>query len=231
MSKRDRLVLMIAAAVAILVIGWLAVVSPERKKAATLQASVKSAETTLNSARARLAQSQADERKYAAAYASIVSLGEAVPADAEVPTLIYQINHLAGHTHVGFETISSGGSGGGSSSPSASTSTATSGFEQLPFSLTFSGSFFDLYHLMQGMQGLTVSSPSGQVDVNGRLLTISSLSLSGSGGQLTGTISATAYVLRAKESVTGGATPTAPPGASGSASSGSTSAPAVVRAP
>ncbi len=231
MTRRDRLVLVLAAAVAILVIGWLAVVSPERKHAASLLASVKSAETTLRSAKARLAQSQADERRYAAAYASIVSLGEAVPADEEVPALIYQINHLAGHAHVGFETISSSGSGSSSGSSSAGGSSTSSGFEQLPFSLTFSGSFFDLYHLMQGIEGLTVSSPSGAVDVNGRLLTISSLSLSGSGTQLTGTISATAYVLPPKESVTAGATPSGPAPASPSTASSSSSAPAVVPAP
>src|SRR4029077_18160268 len=87
---------------------------------------------------------------------------------------------------------------------------------------------------------------SGQIQVSGRLLTIQSVKLGplaaagasapGGGSQttnkLTGTITASAYVLPAGQGLTAGATAQGPAGAtpaSASASAGSTAAPAVAR--
>ncbi len=249
MTARDRMILMVLVAVAVLAAGYIAVVSPERSRASKLEAKVEAAKSTLSSAEAKLTEAQAAQRHYAAAYASIVSLGQAVPADQQVPSLIYEVNHASGGAKVSFQTITAGGSSAGGAAPSAATagaSGASAGFQALPFTFTFQGSFFDLYHLMQHLQGFTVSLKSGGVRVSGRLMTIQGLSLSGNGsgsstsgpitsgsaasaskgsgsGQMTGTVTATAYVLPAGQGLTAGATPSAPSGASSaSAPSGST---------
>jgi hypothetical protein len=252
MTARDRLVLIGLGTLAMLAAVYLLLVAPERKQASALSSKVAAASAQLSTAEGAVASARADQTRYASAYASIVNLGKAVPASEEVPSLIYQLAQASDQKHVEFSSISTGASGAGSSSSASSTasaataSAASAGFTQMPFTFVFSGSFDDLYHLFQQMNGFTTRTTSGGLRVSGRLLTIQGVKLSpapittssstGSSAdeQLTGTISATAYVLPATQSVTGGATSASPTGASAvsassSGSSGSTSAPAIAR--
>jgi hypothetical protein len=257
MTNRDRLVLIGLASLAVLAAAWLLVVSPERKQAVSLKAQVDAATAQLASAAGDVAQARADQARYASAYASVVSLGKAVPAGQEVPSLIYQLAQASNQKNVDFSSITAGtGSGAAGSSASAATpassataasgSPATSaGFTQMPFTFVFNGSFGDLYHLFQQLNRYTVRTTSGGVRVSGRLLTIQStklapLTVSTAAGvakasdQLTGTITATAYVLPAGQRLTGGATASSPTGSSTAAvsspgASSSPSAPAIAR--
>lgn len=227
MTNRDRLVLIGVCSLAILAAAWLLVVSPERKQAATLQTQVSTASTQLASAEEKVAHARSDQARYAAAYTSIVNLGKAVPAGQEVPSLIYQLAQASDHRDVEFNSITSGTNSGGGSSSSSATATpaaATAGFTQMPFTFVFNGSYQDLYHLFQQLNRFTTRTTAGGLQVSGRLLTIQStkLSPSSTGGvagaakgkeKLTGTITATAYVLPAGQSLTGGATAASPTGA------------------
>jgi Tfp pilus assembly protein PilO len=241
MTKRDRMVIVVLGALAVLGVAWLLVVSPERNKAAEVQTKAQTAQAELSAAQGKLAEAEDAAKRYAAAYSSIVSLGQAVPADSEVPSLVYELDHATSKDKVGFESITAGGSSSSSSSAPAATTVATAGFQQLPFTFSFAGTYEQLYKLMGRLQGFTVTKPDGSVSVNGRLLNIQGVSLVGGastgasssgGGKLTATVTATAYVLPAGETLTGGATASAPAGASPastSSSSGSTAAPAIVR--
>lgn len=241
MTSRDRLVLIGLGALAMLAAVYLLAVTPERKQASSLSAQVATASAQLASAEGQLASARADQARYAAAYASIVSLGKAVPAGQEVPSLMYQLAQASKQKRVDFTSISTGASGGASASGSTvnapAAAAASAGFTQMPFTFVFNGSFNDLYHMFQQMNRFTTRTTSGGLRVSGRLLTIQSTKLSPSTGevsagstptqQLTGTITATAYVLPATQSLTGGATAAAPTGASATpvSSAGSTSSP------
>jgi hypothetical protein len=245
MTARDRLVLIVVCVLVVLGGGWVLVVSPERKQAGKLQGEVSTASSKLSTAESQLANAREAKARYASAYSSIVSLGKAVPPGREVASLVYQLARASSQKHVEFASIVNGG-GAGSSSSSASSSAsgagsqpaALAGFTQMPFTFVFNGTFFDLYHLFQGLNRFTVRTASGGVQVSGRLLTIQSAKLApisaehATGGPqlLTGTITATAYVLPASQGLTGGATPVGPTPAS-APSSGATSptAPAIAR--
>jgi hypothetical protein len=246
MTGRDRMVLIGVLVIALLGGGWLLVVSPKSQEAKKLETQVTEATTQLSSANGQLASAQAAQAKYATAYASIVSLGKAVPASQEVPSLIYQLSEATNQKNVGFNSIATSGtsSGGASASPAAA---ATAGFAQMPFTFVFEGGFFDLEHLFKQLNGFTLRKASGELQVSGRLLTIQSVKLAPVGiasgpGQaraagaekLTGTITATAYVLPAEQGLTAGATPTSPTGAttpvtSTSGAASSPTAPAIAR--
>jgi Type II secretion system (T2SS), protein M len=246
MTARDRLVLIVVCVLVALGAGWILVVSPERKQASKLQNEVNAASSQLSSAESQLASARQAKARYASAYSSIVSLGKAVPPGREVPSLVYQLARASNQKHVEFASIVNGtGSGSGSSGSSSSSSgaqpAALGGFTPMPFTFVFNGTFFDLYHLFQQLNGFTVRTASGGVAVSGRLLTIQSAKLApaaqsaehGSSGPqvLTGTITATAYVLPAAQGLTGGATTAGPTPAASSSSSGATSptAPAIAR--
>jgi hypothetical protein len=243
MTNRDRLVVIALTSLAVLAAVWLLLVSPERKKAASLETQVSSAQTELTTAEGKVSGARADQARYSSAYASIVSLGKAVPAGEEVPSLIYQLAHATSQKDVEFNSIVAGGSGGSSSSSTAAAApvAAAAGFTQMPFTFVFNGSFQNLHQLFQQLNRYTTRTTSGGLQVSGRLLTIQSVKLSpvtgstsGSGQsseQLTGTITATAYVLPG--TVTGAATATSPtgatPAASSAASTSSAAAPAIAR--
>ena len=96
----------------------------------------------------------------------------------------------------------------------------------MPFTFVFNGSFFDLYRFFNQIDGFARRTASGGVQVRGRLLTIQSVKLapstsavggqgagSAADGELTGTVTATAYALPGIQGVTAGATSSSPAGA------------------
>ncbi len=246
MTGRDRIVLIAVVVLAVLAAGWMAVVSPERKQASKVEGEVASARSALSSAEGQLSSARGAQNQYAAAYASIVRLGKAVPASQEVPSLIYQLAQASNQRSVDFSSIVAGAGSNASPAASASAGAAASavnaGFTQMPFTFVFNGGFFDLERLFHQMTRLTARTGAGGLAVSGRLLTIQSVKLapiatSSEPGkshkqELTGTIAATAYVLPAGQALTGGATSSSPAGASSPASGGgssSTTPPAIAR--
>jgi hypothetical protein len=244
MTTRDRLVLMVVIALVVLGGGWLMLVSPERHKAADLQGQVASARQQLQSAQAEATSARNAQAQYTTAYTSMVSLGKAVPATQEVPSLVYQIDQASNDRRIEFNSINSGAtSGSGTGSTSSATALAAAAtpaaFTPMPFTFVFKGSYFRLYHLIEQINGFAQRTAAGGVHVSGRLLTIQSADVTleekgggtgGSTGELTATITATAYVLPTSQGLTGGATAAGPAGVGGSASpSGSPTTAAVVR--
>jgi Tfp pilus assembly protein PilO len=238
MTGRDRIVIVVLAALAVVAAAWLLVLAPEREKASKLGAEVSTAQSQLASAESQVNAARGAEAGYPAAYVSLVNLGKAVPTVQEVPSLIFQLEQASDRKGVEFSSITSGGAGGSSSS-SAAPAAASAGFTQMPFTFVFNGSFFDLYKLFQQINHFTLRTSAGTLRVSGRLLTVQGVQLTpqtGSGSeksseQLTGTITATAYVLPASAAASG-ATASSPTGAqttSGSASS-SPATPAVIGA-
>jgi Tfp pilus assembly protein PilO len=243
MTGRDRIVLIGVIVVVFLAAVWMVVVSPERKQASQLSSQVAAAQASLSSAEGKLASARTAQSQYAAAYTSVVSLGKAVPPSQEVPALIDQLSRASDQKNVEFSSITASSSGGSGSS--AASSSATAGFSEMPFTFIFEGSFFDLEHLFHGLTDFATLTSAGNLQVNGRLLTIQSVKLSpsaatatspakGGPSELTGTITATAYVLPAGQSLAATATATSPTGATTPASSttgapSSPTAPAIVR--
>jgi Tfp pilus assembly protein PilO len=231
MTGRDRIVVVVLAALAVVAAAWLLVLAPEREKASKLGAEVSTAQSQLTAAEGQVAAARTAEAGYPAAYTSLVSLGKAVPTSQEVPSLIVQLAQATNEKNVEFTSFTPGGSSAAASSAS---------FSAMPFTFVFNGSFFDLSDLIQQLNHFTTRTNAGSLQVSGRLLTIQGISLapgasSGSdesSGQMTGTITATAYVLPASQAASA-ATAASPTGAqttSGSAAS-SSATPAVIGAP
>jgi hypothetical protein len=249
MTTRDRLVLIGVIVLVALAGGYLLVVSPERKQAAQAEAQVTSARQQVETAQTQASTARSAEQRYTAAYSSVVSLGKAVPPSEEVPSLIYELDEASNQRDVDFSSITAGagGSGGGGSSSSstaaASAAGAPAGFTPMPFTFVFKGTFEGLAHMLGQIDGFVQRNNAGNVLVSGRLLTIQGADITiensnnaesatagskPSAPQLSATITATAYVLPASESLTSSAT-SALPGSSSSSSSASTTTPAVIK--
>jgi hypothetical protein len=247
-TARDRIVIMIVLAVGAVVAGWMLVVSPKRDQAATLSTQISAQQTQLDTARGQLAAGESARRAFAGQYTELAKLGEAVPPDDDVPSLIYQVQNAAHGANVSFRGLQLTNAGGGASpSPSSSSSTtpgagsaptaplppgAAVGAAGLPteqFTFTLSGNFSHLADFFNRLQNF-VTSRGSTLLVSGRLMTINAINLTpASAGfpQITANISATTYIVPADQGAFGGATPAGPaPTPQASTSSSSSGAPA-----
>jgi type II secretory pathway pseudopilin PulG len=131
MTRRDRTVIAIVLVVGAIVGGWLLVIQPKRSEASKLGGQVSAAQAQLDQARAQVAQGQAARSSYARDYTELARLGEAVPPDDNVPSLIYQVQHAASGAGVDFRQLLLQPAAGGAApvpapTPAASATSAAS---------------------------------------------------------------------------------------------------------
>jgi len=124
-TRRDGTVLAVIVVVAAIAAAWLLVISPKRDQAAKLDSQIHSVQSSLNSVRSQLAQAQAARSTFRGSYTMLVRLGEAVPTDDDVPSLIYQIQSAASATGVDFGGLTVNPSGAASSTPASPPSSGT----------------------------------------------------------------------------------------------------------
>jgi hypothetical protein len=258
-TTRDRIVIMVVLAVGSVVAGWMLVVSPKRQEASSLGTQISGVQSQLDAARSQVNAGETARTAFAGQYAQLAKLGEAVPPDDDVPSLIYQVQSAAQAAHVSFRGLQLTGGGGTSSSTPNSSSNSSAGAgssasalsaAQLPpgasvgpaglpaeqFTFTLGGDFFRLANFFNRLESFVISRDS-RLLISGRLMTINGISLSpGANGfpQINATISATTYIVPATQGPFGGATPAGPapaPQAHASTSGSSTPAPAAAITP
>jgi type II secretory pathway pseudopilin PulG len=239
-TARDRIVLMVVLAVAAVAAAWMLVIQPRRAEASKLGAQVSSEQTQLDSARAQIAQGEAARKQFPVNYTQLVRLGEAVPADDDVPSLIYQVQGAANQARVDFRSLQVT-AGSSSSTPSSSSSSSSSGSApaQLPpgvtvgaagfpaeqFQFQLQGNFFNLSKFFNRLQQFVVAGKN-QVSIRGRLMTVNAISFGAAPQgfpQITATVSATTYLVQPSQGLLAGATTAGPAGTSSQAASGSSS--------
>ena len=213
---------------------WMLGISPKREEASKLDAQAEQVRGSLAQHQAEITTGEEARRDFASDYEHLVVLGKAVPGGDETASLLVQVNHIADHAHVRFSTLALSSEGGGESAeapaPSASgepvspTEVAAStlplgatvgaaGLAVMPYTLTFTGSFFHVADFIKGLDSL-VKTQSEKVTVDGRLLTVNGFSLQAAPKagfpQLEATFSVTTYLTPPGEGLTGGATPESP---------------------
>lgn len=247
MTARDRIVLMAVVAIAAVAGCWLLVIQPKRKQATSLGAQVTSLQSQLSTARGTVAKGLAARGAFAGDYEQLAKLGEALPQDDNVPSLIVQLQNAAAAAHVDFRSLqlTPGASSGSSPAPSPSSSTpgstgtsttstaplppgaslGTAGFPTEQFTFSFTGNFFHLSDFFGRLQRFVTASKN-HITVSGRLLSLNAISLAeGPKGfpQITATVSATTYMAPASTGLTDGATSAGPAGSPAAAASTGTS--------
>jgi type II secretory pathway pseudopilin PulG len=233
MTARDRIVIVIVIVVAAIVGSWLMVIQPKRDRAAKLGAQVTSARSQLDAARAELAQARLAQSAYRAASAQLARLGEAVPPDEQVPSLIYQLQSAANGARIDFRGLqtaasSSSTASSSSASQSSSVSAGSNGFPTQQFTFTFIGTYTQLSRFINHVQHF-VTVKGEKVSVRGRLLALQSISLAAAPSgfpNVTATISASAYVMPSSQSPTSSTTPSTPSTTTSSPTASTNSSPA-----
>jgi hypothetical protein len=104
-TSRDRIALIVVGAVVLLAGFWFLALSPKRKDAADLSAKISQAQQRVDTARQSVVAATAARKRYDSDYATVAKLGKAVPADDDVATLVYQLNHVSQDAHIDFRSI------------------------------------------------------------------------------------------------------------------------------
>jgi type II secretory pathway pseudopilin PulG len=256
-SARDRIVLMVVVAVAAVAAAWMLVIQPRRAQATKLSTQISAEQSQLDSARAQVAQGRAAQREFKSDFTQVVRLGEAVPADDDVPSLIYQIQNAANRSKVDFRSLQVAASGGSSApAPSNSSNGSQSGAQSAPqlppgvavgpagfpveqFTFSLQGNFFHLASFFNRLQQFVVAGQN-QILIRGRLMTVNGISFSAAPQgfpQITANVSATTYLEQPSQGLLAGATSAGPAGssstttASGASSTPSTPAAAAAVSP
>ena len=227
MTRRNTILLVAVAFVAVVGAYWMLVLTPKRDEAAAIDKQIAVKQAELASAEAEVASYEQARTRYKANYSMIARLGKAVPADDDVRSLLVQVNSAAKRAGVDFRTISIGGAGAPTSGPDAAgagaapavkpppgaTTVGTAGFSTMPFTFAFKGSFFELGRFFNRIDRFVAVKGEG-LDVTGRLLLLNSITLVPDEEKgfpaLSAAVSANSYLLPSAEGLTAGATPEGP---------------------
>jgi Tfp pilus assembly protein PilO len=247
MKGNNRLIFAVLGVIVLAGAFWMLLLSPKRDEASKLGAEVETLQSTLAQHESEVKTALAAKKEFPANYGQVVVLGKAVPADSETASLLVQVQKISERAGVRFEEItlnSEGGEGaeapvaspveggGESASPTevaASTlplgaSIGPAGLGVMPYTLNFTGNFFQISRFIRGLDDL-VKTTNSKVSVDGRLITVNSFSLTpqqeGSAG-LQASFSVTTYLTPPEQGLTAGATPVGPETATATPASATT---------
>lgn len=179
MTARDRTIL-VALAIASLIAGsWFVALKPKREDASKLNDQIAMAEKERDAALASAQAAEGAREAYVRDYATVARLGKALPAEADVASLVYQIQAAAQKMRIDFRAVKTEGSEASTPPVPADGSAPVqgAGITPVPFSFTFRGSYANLRRLL-GKLGNLSRVHGKSVSVTGRLLTVDGVDLS-----------------------------------------------------
>lgn len=235
MSANNRLIVAVVALVVLAGAFWMLLLSPKRAEVQKLDHQIAQEKESLALHQREAAQGRQAEQAFPQEYQDLVVLGKAAPAEDDTASLLVQLNRIAGHAHVRFQTFTLAPAGGEEEAapeateategePASPTEVAAStlplgasigpaGLAVMPYTLTFDGSFFRIADFIHGLDSL-VKTKNAEVDVTGRLITINGFSLAPDTNKgfpfLQASFTVTTFLVPPGEGVTAEATPTSP---------------------
>ena len=175
-----RLAVALAAMLVLVVVlvGWFALVSPQRSKAASLDGQIGDWNVKLASTQAFMQSPEAHQ-----SVERLAQVRRAVPEDVNMSEILRQLSSAAARSGVRINSIT----------PSAPV--AAAGGQAVPIALSVSGRYFRLAKFMHLLR-TRAAVKDGKLHVSGRLYAIDSISFSssGKGGLITGTLALDAFM-------------------------------------
>jgi hypothetical protein len=167
MSKKKlpqsaQIAIAVAAVLVLALIGYFAVVKPQKGTGADLSTQIAAADTQITDARALLAKSK-DAQKVRVA--DLFRLTKAMPDQPDEAGIVLELTNVARGSGIEFESISPQGS------------TPLSGYQVVPIDVVFEGNFYQLTDFLYRLRNL-VDVRRGALAADGRLFTVDSVEFS-----------------------------------------------------
>jgi len=185
-SRSGAVAAIVAGDLLLLVFGWFLLIGPQRSTAASIKRAAAAAEAQAAQVSAELSASTTpvtQPKQPAIKTAYLYKLSKAMPMTTDMPNLLLELNQVVQQSGVQLSSIS----------PSPPDLSGTSAI-----TLSVTGDFYSLTDLLYRLRSL-VSVHNGALDVSGRLFSVQSVGLTptGTGRQLTASISLNAYTFGA----------------------------------
>jgi Tfp pilus assembly protein PilO len=191
MTRSNKILLSVVALGAAIAAFYFFVLAPKREEVAKLDTDIAAQQAEIEQARLTLAGYEEAKKTYKKNYATLARLGKAVPADDDVRSLMVQLEATADRSGVTFENIEMATNVGGEAAPGAAAATPAAGelasapgtvpvaggvLSAMPFSFSFTGSYFDLTAFFARLEHF-VSLNNAKLDSTGRLMRLESISI------------------------------------------------------
>jgi hypothetical protein len=225
-TRNKNMIIAAAAVVGLIAAYWFLVLAPKRAELTKADADIAAKQGELKDAQSTLATYRKSRDSYATNYSTMVRLGKAVPQDDDTRSLLVQLNDAADRSGIDFRTMAVGGTSGtnpattaGAEPTTPGTVVGTAGFNVMPLTFSFRGSFFNMSQFFSRLEHF-VKVRNTQIDVTGRLLRVESITLKPDAlgfPSLRAEVGASSYLIPASQGLTAGATASGPAGTPGSA--------------
>jgi Tfp pilus assembly protein PilO len=190
MTRTTKILVAVALTAAAGAAYWFLLLAPKQEEITALDGQIAAKQVELEQSRQLMATYEAAKDSYKANYATLARLGKAVTADDDVRSLLVQIDDTAERSGVEFGKIEVGGSVAGAEGgteaaapaegelapPPGTVPFGDGGFSAMPFSFSFTGSYFELSTFLARLERF-VRVQNEDIGVNGRLLRLESLQL------------------------------------------------------
>jgi Tfp pilus assembly protein PilO len=191
MTRSNKILLSVVALGAAIAAFYFFVLSPKREEVAKLDTDISAQKAEIEQARLTLAGYEQAKKTYKKNYATLARLGKAVPADDDVRSLLVQLESTANRSGVTFEKIEMANNLGGEAAATTGAATSAAGqlasapgtvpvaggvLSAMPFSFSFTGSYFDLTAFFARLEHY-VSLNNAKLDSTGRLMRLESISI------------------------------------------------------
>jgi Tfp pilus assembly protein PilO len=228
MTRTTKILVAVALTAAAGAAYWFLLLAPKQDEIAALDVQIATKQVELEQSRQLMATYEQAKDSYKANYATLARLGKAVTADDDVRSLLVQIDATADRSGVEFGKIEVGGTVSGTDSGSDASAPAEGelapppgtvpfgdgGFSAMPFSFSFTGSYFELSTFLARLERF-VRVQNENIGVNGRLLRLESVQLapvdSETSSELRAEIAAATYIVPPADDLPG--VPASPDGA------------------
>lgn len=127
MKASDRTILVGVALLALVAVFWFLVLSPKRQEASDLESQVADLQAEVTQAEQSAATGQQAKKEFDSNYRHLITLGKAVPKDADTPSLLTQLETLSTQAGVDFQSITLDASASGSAAAPAPAPTTSDG--------------------------------------------------------------------------------------------------------
>ncbi len=200
-SPHQKMILGTVVAGAVLLAAlWMLALSPKRSESAEVKTNVAAQEQRLTVAKTELASFQAAEKQFPGMLAELRRLDKAVPARGAIPDLLRQLQKRANgrDTVLRLAELKAAGPAAGGSGLTPGATPMAGGLAALPFKFTYSGKYFDLASVLKAARkAVTVKSKSGDLEIDGRLVTIEGIAFARESADspiISASVSGTAYI-------------------------------------
>ena len=139
--------------------GYFMLIGPQKSKAASLDKQIADTNQAIDSARALTLQAKTDAK---IRVADLFRLTKAMPDQPDEAGILLELNNVARHAGISFDSISPQGS------------TPLSGYQVVPINVVFNGNFFQLNDFLFRLRNL-VDVRRGALAADGRLFTVDNI--------------------------------------------------------